>query len=79
VKSRVFEGGHDVPVGKIRSRYVKSLANLPELIKVCDECIVIGNSLDSPRVIYKKDDTNVVIDESQLWNKRRITELVEKK
>jgi predicted ABC-type ATPase len=79
VKIRVFEGGHDVPVDKIRTRYVKSLTNLPELIKICDECTVIDNSLDSPRVIYKKDDKNTVIDESQLWNKRRIIELVEEK
>jgi len=32
IRSRVLEGGHDVPEDKIRSRYVKTLELLPQVI-----------------------------------------------
>jgi predicted ABC-type ATPase len=76
VKSRTLEGGHDVPADKIRSRYAKSLANLPELVTICDTCTVFDNSTDKPTVIYHKDKTGEIIDESPYWSKHRIAALV---
>jgi predicted ABC-type ATPase len=76
VKSRVMEGGHDVPVDKIRSRYAKSIANLPELLLLCDTCTVFDNSADTPMVIYRKDKDREVINETPYWPKSRIIKLV---
>lgn len=44
VAQRVALGGHDVPVEKIRKRYVKSLENLFETIKLCDRAYFFDNS-----------------------------------
>ena len=44
VADRVARGGHDVPEEKIRSRYVRSLKNLPQLLELCDELYVFDNS-----------------------------------
>jgi predicted ABC-type ATPase len=77
VKSRVLAGGHDVSPEKIRSRYAKSLANLPELIQICDVCTVFDNSTDMPTVIYHKDDFGEVISASPLWSRNKIIELVQ--
>ncbi|GHU27432.1 hypothetical protein FACS1894164_19520 [Spirochaetia bacterium] len=76
VKSRVLSGGHDVPVDKIRSRYIKSLKNLPELAKLSDICTIFDNTTDVPTVIYRKDDTREIIDESSIWSKSMIIDLV---
>ncbi len=38
VSVREAAGGHSVPEDKIRSRYAKALALLPELVDVCDGC-----------------------------------------
>jgi len=40
VRSRVLEGGHDVPEDKIRSRYAKALELLPQVIDVCDKIYI---------------------------------------
>lgn len=44
VQKRVSEGGHDVPEEKIRSRYVRSMENLPLLEECSDELYVYDNS-----------------------------------
>lgn len=54
VMSRVFAGGHDVPVDKIISRYDKALGLVRELVPVCDVCHIYDNSLTEPYRIFKK-------------------------
>lgn len=44
VARRVAEGGHNVPEDKIRSRYAKSLANLPGLVELADIVQIFDNS-----------------------------------
>jgi predicted ABC-type ATPase len=44
IQGRVRQGGHDVPVDKIYSRYEESLKLMPELIKASDVCMVMDNS-----------------------------------
>jgi len=44
VKTRVLEGGHDVPVDKIRSRYARSLENVYEAIRQSDRAYLFDNS-----------------------------------
>ena len=58
VKRRVSEGGHDVPEEKIRSRYIKSMDNLPLLSELSDELYVYDNSGKYPvlGLSYINDD-----------------------
>lgn len=46
VAGRVMAGGHTVPIEKIVSRYVRSLANLAPMIRVADRVYVYDNSVD---------------------------------
>ena len=48
VQKRVSQGGHDVPEDKIRSRYVRSMENLPLLAECSDELYVYDNSGTRP-------------------------------
>ena len=43
---RVMEGGHDVPIGKIISRYAKSLANCSLIAKIADRSYLYDNSVE---------------------------------
>lgn len=46
IASRVMEGGHDVPISKIISRYFKSLNNCEIIAKVVGRLYVYDNSVD---------------------------------
>lgn len=46
VAGRVIAGGHTVPIEKIVSRYVKSMANLAAAIELADRVYVYDNSVD---------------------------------
>jgi len=76
VKSRVMRGGHDVPPEKIRSRYCKSLNNLSELVKICDEIQVYDNSRETAAVIFLKNQECEAISETQDWTYDKIHKLV---
>ena len=41
-----MEGGHDVPITKIISRYIKSIANCAEIAGEIDRLYVYDNSVD---------------------------------
>ncbi len=41
-----MEGGHDVPIAKIISRYYKSLLNCEVVAKLVDRLYVYDNSID---------------------------------
>ena len=47
VAQRVMQGGHDVPIQKIISRYYKSIANCSLLSKVVDRLYVYDNSIEN--------------------------------
>ena len=46
IAQRVIKGGHDVPITKVVSRYVKSIANCAEIAKEVDRLYVYDNSID---------------------------------
>lgn len=46
IARRVMKGGHDVPIPKIISRYIKSIANCAEIASVVDRLYVYDNSKD---------------------------------
>jgi predicted ABC-type ATPase len=76
VASRVSNGGHDVPIGKIRSRYMKSLDNIPRFVALCDRCLILDNT-DEPSIIFRKDATGHAMTENPFWSAVRIQALIE--
>jgi predicted ABC-type ATPase len=75
IRSRVLNGGHDVPEEKIRNRYTKSLANIPELLTLCNELFIIDNT-SAPSVIFSSNTTGQIITENPYWPKARIEKLI---
>lgn len=47
IARRVMEGGHDVPITKVVSRYMKSIANCIELQNIVDRLYLYDNSIDN--------------------------------
>lgn len=74
VMDRVRDGGHDVPVDKIRTRYDRALALVPELLPVCDICNIYDNTLEPFRIFSKKLGTYRLW-ENEFWDKERIMAL----
>lgn len=78
IKSRVKNGGHDVPEDKIRSRYVKALSLIPSLVDVCDVMHIYDNT-KIPERIFKKRKDQFFYWENSFWNKSKIEELIKSK
>ncbi len=47
VAKRVMEGGHDVPIQKIVSRYQKSIVNVAKCVRFADRVYFYDNSVDN--------------------------------
>ena len=77
IKSRVQEGGHDVPEDKVRSRYSKALKLLPELIDVCDIMLIYDNSV-MPSPIFRKDRNGIEYFPTEIWPMEKLKELIKK-
>ncbi len=75
VASRQAVGGHGVPEDKIRQRYTKALALVPELVDVCDVIHIYDNT-SQPFRIFKKRKEQIFYWTNQYWNKDRIENLV---
>ncbi|MBV5300035.1 MAG: zeta toxin family protein [Rhodoferax sp.] len=58
VAVRMIEGGHEVPIGKIISRYSKSLANCAVAAKMADRVYLYDNSVEnaSARLLFRLRD-----------------------
>lgn len=67
VRSRVQEGGHDVPEDKIVSRYEKALALVKDVVSVCDICHIYDNSEEKPFRIFKKRKDVYYYQECEDW------------
>jgi len=74
VQVREASGGHGVPEDKIRSRYEKALALIPELVKVCDILHIYDNT-EMPFRIFKKRKTVYFGWENEYWDHASIVEL----
>jgi predicted ABC-type ATPase len=55
IAQRVMDGGHDVPIGKIISRYSKSIANCAFLAPIVDRLYVYDNSTENtfPELLFR--------------------------
>jgi len=49
VNERVLQGGHDVSDEDVRRRYLRSLANLPDAVRISDRAVLYDNSGDEYR------------------------------
>ena len=58
IAHRVLEGGHDVPISKIVSRYSKSITNCATLSRLVDRLYVYDNSEDyaQPKLLFRAKD-----------------------
>ena len=62
IAQRVMEGGHDVPITKIISRYSKSIANACLAAKIVDRFYVYDNSINfkEPTLLFRTQNSNIV-------------------
>jgi len=62
VAQRVLQGGHDVPIQKIISRYYKSIANCSVLSKIVDRLYVYDNSIENelPKLLFRSNEGKLV-------------------
>lgn len=74
VMRRFASGGHDVPVEKIKSRYIRALSLIPELSEVCDVMHIYDNT-DMPFRIFKKRKEQYFFWENEFWKKADIERL----
>jgi predicted ABC-type ATPase len=71
VKRRVSEGGHSVPIDKIRSRYQKSLELLFDVFKIADKAYIYDNSGAEPIRFVEKANGKIKINANPPeWIKR---------
>jgi len=75
VKSRCAAGGHDVPEDKIRKRYHRALALLPQLVNVCDKILIYDNS-DKPSLIFRKENLETEVFPNVFWSKSALRKLL---
>ena len=55
IAQRYLNGGHEVPISKVISRYYKSLLNAAKAIPFVDRAYIYDNSIDNqlPRLLYR--------------------------
>jgi predicted ABC-type ATPase len=76
IDTRQKNGGHAVPPDKVRSRYIKSLTNIPEFVALCDVCHIYDNTGQEPKRIFKKKREDFYWWSTQIWTQSRISKLV---
>lgn len=61
IAQRYLNGGHEVPISKVVSRYYKSLLNAAKAITLADRAYIYDNSMDNqlPRLLYRMVDGKV--------------------
>ncbi len=79
ITKRVLNGGHEVPISKIISRYYKSILNATEAIEFVDRAYVYDNSIENqkPQLILRTVDGKLhkqYTDEIPLWAKQLLPE-----
>lgn len=74
VKSRVLQGGHDVPEEKIKERYKRTMDNLLDAIQIADKSYIFDNSRQQPVLFATVEDKQLHIAESTvpIWFNRYV-------
>jgi len=60
VQQRHKNGGHGVPVNKIKSRYDRSIQLLRQSFQLADKVMVFNNSFEKPELIARKNEDGQV-------------------
>jgi len=62
IAKRVMEGGHDVPISKIISRYSKSIVNCMICSGIADRVYVYDNSInyEDPKLLFRISDKKLI-------------------
>ena len=80
IAQRVMEGGHDVPITKIISRYTKSIANCCAVAQMVDRAYFYDNSIDfeEPKLLFRVSDGKISKQYTDLnvWSKPIIDYIV---
>lgn len=72
VKTRVSEGGHNIPVDVIERRYSKGIKNLFEIyIPITDQVLIFDNSEGQHKLIAEKSSS----EDLNILNKQKFNEL----
>lgn len=68
ITKRVMEGGHDVPISKIISRYSKSIANCCVCSTLADRVYLYDNSIDfhEPTLLFRISDGKILKQYTQI-------------
>ena len=74
IRVRQASGGHSVPEDKIRLRYDRALALIPELVEICDILHIYDNT-DKPFRIFKKRKDVFYKWENEYWDNEAIEKL----
>ncbi|MDF3078912.1 MAG: hypothetical protein K0S09_2801 [Sphingobacteriaceae bacterium] len=70
VKTRVEEGGHDIPVDVVERRYHRGLKNFFDIYHaICDFIYIYDNSSNVPALVYEKNETG----EDFIYNSEKLT------
>lgn len=74
ITRRYLNGGHEVPISKIVSRYYKSLLNIGKVIPLVDRVYVYDNSVEDqmPKLLYRTVDGQLFkkyVDDIPEWAK----------
>jgi len=81
IANRVMEGGHDVPISKIISRYSKSIANCAKLSTMVDRLYVYDNSEEyvDPKLLFRASEGKVekIYQDINKWSMNIYNALVE--
>lgn len=72
ITQRFLDGGHEVPISKVISRYYKSLLNAAKAISFVDRAYIYDNSIDGklPTLLYRLVDGKLFkkyLDNIPLW------------
>lgn len=62
IARRVMEGGHDVPIQKIISRYAKSISNCAVVATFVDRVYVYDNSVEheEPKLLFRASSGRIM-------------------
>ena len=76
VQARFLAGGHAVEAETVKRRYWKSLANINELMELCDILHVYDNTKDEPKRIIRKHKDDITFFPNDVWSLEEIVDLV---
>jgi predicted ABC-type ATPase len=79
IAHRVMEGGHDVPISKIVSRFTKSIFNCCMIAPLVDRLYVYDNSVDyaEPKLLFRATNGKLekIYTDVNIWSQSILTSL----